>query len=229
MVMAQLALSVNNWLRVVVFLLALAFLGAPSWALSPVDAPSGSYIYQVSRDGQVIGLLRQDFARQNERLVVVTAADIEVTLLGFSLYEADQRVEETWRNGVLQSVVSNANVDGEDRQVTLRREGNRLVGVYNGKERDLSAKLIPTTLWNSAIVEARAVLDTAKGKIRKVTVTDLGPERISLPEGEIMARRYAIAGEFRRQLWYDEAGVLVAVEMQAKDGSIIRQELLQRP
>jgi hypothetical protein len=73
------------------------------------------------------------------------------------------------------------------------------------------------------------VLDTGKGKARKVTIADLGMEEVALPVGPVMARHYVVDGEFRRDLWYDEAGVLVAVQMQGKDGSTIRQELLQRP
>ena len=229
MVMTQLALSVNPWLRAISIVLLVVGFGRAAPALSPQDAASGSYLYQVSRDGQVIGQLRQDFDRENGRLVVVTAAEVEVTLFGLSLYDADQRVEEIWLDGELQSIVSNANVDGEDRTVTLRRQGDRMVGIYNGKERDLSAALVPTTLWNSGIVKAKAVLDTAKGKARKVSVTDLGMEQVALPGGPVTARHFALDGDFQRHLWYDEAGVLVAVEMTGKDGSSIRQELLQRP
>jgi len=227
--MTQLVLSVNTWFRFIAFLAFVTALGGPCSALSPKDAESGSYVYQVSRDGQIIGQLRQDFERDENRLTVITAADIEVTLFGISLYDADQRVEETWLDGKLQSVISSANVDGQDRAVTLRRQGDRMVGIYNGKERNLSAALIPTTLWNSSIIKAKALLDTSKGKTRKISVTDVGMENVHLPIGDVMAHHYSIDGEFRREVWFDEAGVLVVVQMLGKDGSTIRQELLQRP
>ena len=44
-----------------------------------------------------------------------------------------------------------------------------------------------------------------------------------------MTRDYSDSGNFNREAWYDESGVLVAAQMEAKDGSIIRQELLRMP
>jgi hypothetical protein len=229
MVMTQLALSVNRRFLAGVLAAGVILLTGPCYALSPNTAPAGAYIYQVLREGQVIGQLRQDFERKGEQLIVVTAADITVTFLGLNIYAADQRVEETWSDGKLMSIVSTADVDGSDRKVSLLRQGERLVGIYNGKERDISAKLVPSTLWNSDIVKAKAVLDTSKGKARKVTVSDLGPEQIQVMGQPVEAHHYSIQGEFRRELWYDRNDILVAVEMQGKDGSTIRQELLQSP
>lgn len=196
-------------------------------AMSPSEASSGSYVYEVRRNGEVIGQLRQDFERRDEKLTVVTMADVTVSILGLNIYEADQHVEETWLGNELQAVVSTADVDGDKRRVELKRRGDRLVGTYNGKDRNLSAKLVPTTLWNSNILKAKSVLDPSKGKLRKVEFVDRGEEELSLPSGKVKARHYVITGEFEREVWYDRNGVLVAVQMQAKDGSTIRQELLQ--
>ena len=54
-------------------------------------------------------------------------------------------------------------------------------------------------------------------------------EQLTLPIGTVQARHYIFSGEFNREVWYDEAGVMVAGQMEAKDGSIIRQELLRMP
>ena len=65
--------------------------------------------------------------------------------------------------------------------------------------------------------------------IRETRVTEAGLEQITLPIGTVQARHFVFSGEFSREVWYDEAGVLVASQMEAKDGSIIRQELLRMP
>jgi Family of unknown function (DUF6134) len=198
-------------------------------ALSPEAAQSGTYVYQVMRDGQVVGEQRTDFERRGDELRVVTDVRINVTLLGLSVYDFTQRIEERWAKGVLIDFISVSNDDGNTRNVNLKRKGDRLVGTYDDKQRDLPGDLIPTTLWNSAVVEHSSVLETVKGREREVKVKAKGAEQVKLPIGAVSARHFVFSGEFNREAWYDESGVLVASQMEAKDGSIIRQELLRMP
>jgi hypothetical protein len=60
-------------------------------------------------------------------------------------------------------------------------------------------------------------------------VAQKGQEKVKLPVGEVSARHFLFSGDFKREVWYSESGVLVASQMEAKDGSIIRQELLRMP
>lgn len=198
-------------------------------ALSPESAQTGTYVYQVLRDGEVVGEQRSDFERRGAELRVVTDVRINITLLGLVVYDFTQRIEERWENGVLVAFNSVSVDDGDTRNVSLRRKGDRLVGKYDDKERDLPGNLIPSTLWNSAVVEHSAVLETVKGRAREVQVRSEGVEQLKLPIGAVSARHFIFTGEFKREAWYNESGVLVASEMTAKDGSIIRQELLRMP
>ena len=231
--MLRLASSVNSALLCRVALaigLSLGFLApAHAAALSPDSAQTGTYVYQVLRNGDVVGEQRADFERRGDELRVVTDVKINVTLLGLSLYDFTQRIEERWANGVLMDLTSIAVDDGDTRNVKLTRQGDRLVGMYDDKKRDLPGNLIPTTLWNSAVVEATSVLETTKGRERSFTLSQKGVENVKLPIGNVAARHFIFTGDFSREAWYDESGVLVASQMKAKDGSIIRQELLRMP
>lgn len=198
-------------------------------ALSPETAPTGTFVYQVTRDGEVVGEQRADFERRDDALSVITDVRINVTLLGISVYDFTQRIEEKWAQGVLMEFRSDTDDDGNRRNVVLARSGERLVGTYDDKKRDLPGYLIPSTLWNSAAVGHSALLDTVRGRERDIRVEDKGIEQLTLPIGKVQARHYIFSGEFNREVWYDEAGVLVAGQMEAKDGSIIRQELLRMP
>jgi hypothetical protein len=231
--MLRLASSVNTALLRPLFLAAgfcLSFLSsAYAAALSPESAQTGTYVYQVMRDGEVVGEQRTDFERRGDELIVVTDVSINITLLGLAVYEFTQRIEETWAGGQLMAFSSSTNDDGNHREVRLKRDGNRLIGSYDGKERDLPGDLIPSTLWNSAVLADTAVLDTVKGRARTVQVAEQGTEQVKLPAGAVSAKHYVFSGEFKREVWYDESGILVASQMEAKDGSIIRQELLRMP
>jgi hypothetical protein len=72
------------------------------------------------------------------------------------------------------------------------------------------------------------LIDTLRGKVRDVNVKDLGEEMLTLPVGRIETRHYQLTGEWKRDLWYDASGILVAGEL-IKDGATVRQELQQRP
>jgi Domain of unknown function (DUF6134) len=231
--MLRLASAVNSALlsRVV---LAIGFIisvytAAHAATLTPDSAQTGTYAYQVTRDGEVVGEQRNDFERRGDELRVVTDVRINITLLGMNVYDFTQRIEESWKNGLLMSLTSVAVDDGDTRNVNLVREGDRLIGTYDGKKRDLPGTLVPSTLWNSAVVEHASVLETTKGRERTFTVEQKGVEQLTLPIGTVNARHFVFTGNFKREAWYDESGVLVAAQMEAKDGSIIRQELLRMP
>jgi hypothetical protein len=198
-------------------------------ALSPESAQTGTYVYQLLRNGEVVGEQRADFERRGDELRVVTEVRINITLLGLNVYDFTQRIEEHWNKGVLMDLTSVAVDDGDTRNVKLVREGDRLIGTYDGKKRNLPGNLIPTTLWNSAVVEHSSVLETTKGRERSFTVAQKGIEKVKLPVGDVAARHFVFTGDFKREAWYDDSGVLVASQMEAKDGSIIRQELLRTP
>jgi Family of unknown function (DUF6134) len=202
---------------------------ADAATLSPQNAQTGTYAYQILRNGEVVGEQRMDFERRGEELRVVTDIRINITLLGVTVYDFTQRIEEGWRGETLMSLSSLAVDDGNTRDVRLARKGDRLVGTYDGKKRDLPGHLLPSTLWSSAVVEHDAVLETTRGRERTFSVAQKGVEEVKLPFGAVNARHFVFTGKFKREAWYDESGVLVAGQMEAKDGSIIRQELLRKP
>lgn len=195
----------------------------------PFTPPSGHFIYTITRDGDPIGTQKLDFtAEGDDGLLVITDVDIDVRILGVTFYRFTQHIEERWKGGQLDSLRSKTVDDGEERLVELQREGDRLKGHYNGKARDVDGKLIPSTLWHPDAIKQTAVLDTVRGRVHQVTVTDKGRVAVALATGSADARRYAFTGELNRDVWYGEDAVILVAEMKAKDDSIIRQQLLDR-
>lgn len=196
----------------------------------PFTPPRGRFIYAITRDGDPIGTQKLDFvADGSNRLTVITDVDIDVRLLGLSVYKFTQHIEERWQDGALQAMLSDTNDDGEERKVDLTRQGDRLTGKYNEKKRDVPADLIPSTLWHPDAINQKTVLDTVRARQHQVNVTDKGEVALVLPTGTVEARHYAFTGELNRDVWYGKDGIILQAEMKAKDGSIIRQQLLDRP
>lgn len=210
-------------------LLAAGLTAGEAKAITAEDAPSGTFVYQVVRSGSVIGEQRLTFDRRGDKLTVITDAKVDVKLLGVSLYGFDQHAEETWQDGQLVALTSTADDDGTDKKTDLSRSGDKLTGNYNGKQREAPFGIFPSSFWNADSVKQKQVLETSRGKVRQITVTDKGMESVTLPFGQIKAHHYSVDGDMKRELWYDEKGILVAGEMEGKDGSTVRQELLRAP
>ncbi len=198
-------------------------------AITAEDAPSGTFVYQVTRSGSVIGEQRLTFDRRGDSLTVITDAKIDVKLLGLSLYGFDQHIEEVWQGGQMVSFTSVADDDGTNKKTDMARSGDKLTGTYNGKQREAPFGIFPSSFWNADSVKQKQIIDTSRGKVRTVTIADKGVEAVALPYGQVKAHHYSVDGDMKRELWYDEKGVLVAGELQAKDGSTVRQELLRAP
>ncbi|HEX9448552.1 MAG TPA: DUF6134 family protein [Dongiaceae bacterium] len=234
--MIQSQIAVNRLLKrgltfsmAAVTLLASIGLATAALAITAENAPNASYIYQVMRQGDIIGEQRLTFEHHGDDLIVTTDAKIDVKLLGLSLYGFDQHVEETWEKGQLVAVSSTADDSGTAKKVEMKVVGNQLVGNFNGKNRAAPLGIFPNSFWNEESVKQSQILDTSRGKVKQVTVTDRGKVTLTLPFGVVEAHHYSLDGEMKRELWYDDKGVLVAGELPARDGSTIRQELLRAP
>jgi len=190
--------------------------------------PQGIFIYAISRDGQPIGQQRMEFVNDGEKLRVLSHTELGVSLLGMTLYGFNQQVEEVHSGGKLMSLTSEADDDGTDRKVSLTLQGELLKGDYNGNDRAIDPKLITSLFWQMPPMGETQLIDTLRGKVRDVNVKDLGPETLTLPVGRVETRHYRLTGEWKRDLWYDANGLLMAGELE-KDGAKIRQELQQRP
>lgn len=209
--------------------LALRSRPAAATAGFPFTPPKGRFIYTITRDGDPIGTQKLEFTiEDDEKLLVVTDVNIDVRILGLSFYRFTQHIEEHWEGGTLARLLSQTVDDGSERLVDLKREGDRLKGRYNEKVRDVSGDLIPSTLWHPDSVNQTAVLDTVRGRVHQVRVTDKGSVAVVLPIGQEDARRYAFTGELNRDVWYGPDDTILAAEMKAKDSSTIRQQLLDR-
>jgi hypothetical protein len=130
--------------------------------------------------------------------------------------------------GKLMSLTSEADDDGTDRKVSLRLQGDLLKGDYNGNDRAIDPKLITSLFWQKPPMGETQLIDTLRGKVRDVNVKEIGTETLTLPVGRIQTTHYQLTGEWKRDLWYDANGILVAGQL-LKDGATIRQELQQRP
>jgi hypothetical protein len=153
-----------------------------------------------------------------------------VTLLGMSIYGYKSQVEEVRAGGKIQSLTADTDDDGKAKKVNLSLQGDRLKGNYNtNTPRDIDPTVSTSLFWQLPATGDIEVIDCERGKLRPVTVKEIGTETLNLPVGKVEARHYRITGEMKRDLWYDANGILVAGQRPGPDGSTARLELQQRP
>lgn len=183
--------------------------------------PAGRLDYAVTREGSPVGDQSVEFIHNGDGFIVRTHVEITVTFLSMTIYRFKHDAVETWDGGRLTNFVSHSDDDGKNRDVEMAAEGDRLVGIYNGKTADVPGDIIPASLWHPGTVSASRLLDPIKGRERQVQVADHGVEEITLGGGPVMTQRYSMTGDIERELWYDAEGKLVQVAFEAGDGSEI--------
>jgi len=197
-------------------------LGAPGRA-APMPG-EGVATFRIVRAGSRIGTHELTFDRLSgggER--VRTAIDIEVTVFGFSAYRYTHRAEEIWRRGVLDALdTKTERSNGPNKQVQARREGDTLRISGSGGEHAAEGSVLTTSLWHRDTPRQSRLLGIEDGTLKSVEGRFVTNETVDTPEGEVNAKRYAVRGEFARDLWYGPDGRLVRVEFTTdRDGSRI--------
>lgn len=183
--------------------------------------PEGRLDYAISRGGTAVGKQSVEFIHNADGFIVRTRIRLTVTFLSMTIYRFEHDAVETWAKGRLTNFVSHSNDDGKSRDVEMAAEGDRLVGIYNGKPADVPGDIIPASLWHPGTVNATLLLDPIKGRARKVEVADRGEGEVSLADRTVQAHHYSITGEIEREIWYDSEGRLVQVQFEGSDGSEI--------
>ncbi len=187
--------------------------------------PEGRLDYAITRGGSPVGDQRVEFIHNADGFIVRTHVEITVTFLSMTIYRFKHDAVETWSGGRLTNFVSHSDDDGKDRDVEMAAEGDRLVGIYNGKSANVPGDIIPASLWHPGTVSASVLLDPIKGREKQVQVADRGAEEISLGDKTVTTQRYSMTGDIERELWYDGEGKLVQVSFEGGDGSDILLKL----
>jgi len=190
----------------------------------PLELYGPEIKFKVYRDETRVGDHSIRFAREGDRLQVKANFDIAVEIFFITAYEFNYESTAIWRDGALYSLDAMTNDDGDAHPLTVRRDGDRLnIDGYNGIL-STGAGTYPTNHWNGMIVaqDPDVVLNTLTGALNEVKLVKAERELVETGSGMRMATRYNYTGELTNSVWYDDEGRWVAMQFEAKDGSIIR-------
>lgn len=202
-------------------------------SLWPVVAATETLVYgnqlvfAAYRNGQPIGIHHLSFDRQGDRLVVTTAIELAVKMVGITAYRYTHRGREVWLGRELVSFDSSTDDDGKPYAVRANRLNGQLrvertaPGARGPIQDSLPADLLPSTHWNVHQASQGFLLNAQKGTRERITVIAAGRESVRTLSGVIAATRYHYEGDVRMDQWFDDRGRWVRSRFVVFDGSTI--------
>jgi hypothetical protein len=137
------------------------------------------------------------------------------------MYRYQLRRTESWQNGKLTAFAAWTDDDGKVSQVQGRREGEMFRVAGPQGETQAPATALPGNLWNAQIVQASHIIDNETGQAAPLQAVNGGLETVEACGGQVRAHHYRLTGKEAQDVWYDENGRWVRMELTARDMSKI--------
>lgn len=180
---------------------------------------NGERQFEIYRNGTLVGSQSFSFSRQDGRFLVRSDIDIKVSRGSSVLYQYRHNAEESWQAGRLEAFVGDTNDDGARYLVRAERVDGIFEGRVNGQSFTVSGFVVPASFWHRDTPASQVLWDGVDGMVKVIQGQDWGSELIEV-QGEIVeTRRFELAGQIQRILWYDKHCALVRMSFLARDGS----------
>jgi hypothetical protein len=210
--------------RMAIVLAAAAVLLAASAEASPEITTTLSFA--IMRNGAQIGTNLIRIGRDGVDTTVQNVTHVNVGFAFLTLYKFDQTESERWANGRFLAMTATTNDNGTVHQTSATAQNGAIVVQCNGKVSQTPPTTIPYSLWNPVLLAQNVALDTRDGGLEAIKVIDRGEENVVVQGRTRRAHHYQIVTNFPQDVWYDDSGELVQVEMKGTDGSTIMYTLV---
>jgi hypothetical protein len=190
-----------------------------------VPAPQTSK-FAIIREGNQIGISTTSIQRNGEETAVDMTINVHVKILGITAYRYVQTSTEKWSGGQVVAVSSETNDNGTKHKLSLALHDDKLIGEADGKQLALDADVVPSSVWNPKLMTQTVVMDNVNGKLKTISIADLGIENVDVRGQPTKAHHYSMRGQLEQDLWYDASGHLVQLTFKGRDGSIISYHLM---
>ena len=201
--------------------LALALVGPAMAAVpDPVALYGNEIVFSVWRKGDEIGQHRVTFARADGALVVESALDLAVKILGITVYRYDYQSQETWR-AMLAALRSTVNDDGTITHVDATAAQGKLDIAGPAGKTATDLPILPSTHWDAQVIAATRVVNTLNGKVDQIKLVPQGIETVPTNVGPRQATHYLWTGDIKAESWYDADGHWLKLRFPGKDGTVI--------
>ena len=175
-------------------------------------AQPGAYRFRLLREGEPVGTHVVEFARAEGQLTARSTLQIQVKVMGFTVFRFLNRQEEVWRGEALVSATGRRERNGRVDEMTARAEAGGILVRGSGGEQRYPANAAPFAWWDSRR-PGRLLFDGASGK-----QLDLRWNRSATPDGGVVWRAM---GEIEGEVAYGADGTWRGLTLKGEDGSQI--------
>ena len=179
-----------------------AALATPSVA----RAQTASRRYRLDRAGSEIGTHDISIGRSGDTLTVDVSIAIAVRVLGLVAYRYEMTSREIWQNGMLRSIRSRSDNNGDAAFVNADRSGSviRIDGsAFSGTA---DADVGTTSYWNPAILDRPVWISTQGGTPLDIRATRTGTASYPVSGGTVATTAYALGAELPATVHYTASG-----------------------
>ena len=173
--------------------------------------------FTIFRDGDSIGSHSIRIARTGERIRVRLDTEIEVSIAFITVYRRTESQQEVWENGTLESFQSRVDDDGQVFVVDARRTPDGLSVMGDDQSYIAPENSYPATYWSSAFLNSGNLIDLKRGNLQQFDIAERKTISSENGDGEYVL----LAGEKKREFWFDGEGYLIETQFVARDGSKI--------
>jgi hypothetical protein len=204
-----------------------ALLSLSSFEARPAFAVARSLSFKAYRDKSEVGTHTVDVRPNGNQTTVTTKIDLEVGVAFITLFKLRHDCEEVWQDGQLLSLRSKTNDNGDKYQVTGKAtpEGFRIEGP-GGPAIAPADAYTSNSVWNTAVLEQKTVIDAQHGGIIGLSVKQQGQQQVAVAGQKVRADEYQVITPFvAGSVWYDDAGKWVKALFE-KDGEQLEYRLV---
>jgi hypothetical protein len=189
---------------------------------APEKLYGGKILFDILRNGDLIGSQQVTLRQEGHVLTVSQVADIVVRVLFIPVYRFHSEGATQWHGGQLLDMKTTTNDNGKVTAVTARDDGGKLTIDGPAGKFQAPESVITMEHWNAAELQQTIMLNTLTGKLDRIEIHDEGPDQVPAPEGQRAVRRFSYqGGDLKLTAFYDAAGHWAGLRFLASDGSRI--------
>lgn len=186
--------------------LLVVFGAGPAVACKPPPSPQ---VFEIEHEflGE-IGTHSIEFRCAGDDLVVETTVRITVELFLVRAFEREAGYREVWRDRDLIRFRGRTVDNGRISAVSARRDGSRIMIRGHDGEVTAPAEIVPNHPWHPRVLRRKLAFDLSTGEVLSLHAVRLGEDTVQIGERRVAADKFVTFGDRRRELWYDEHGLL---------------------
>ena len=207
--------SLAGYVGIILFAAALA-VPVPSRAESVLENVFASIALDGRKIGQIHYVLKTAPTGEIEEL----RTNASMSILGIKVYNFAQHLHETWQNGALRTLRSDADDNGKDEKARVTAISDGYDAERNGDPVALPKTVFPDSIWHYKITQQSSLFSSVDLRVMHISVKQ-SEETVTHNGETIPAERFDFTGDWDATLWYRKNKRLIKAHRSVEGRQIV--------